>query len=451
MNAVAFNVRAPAHAIDTVPSGRPRRGRHAFDMQANFSCSTTALESYAFANWEPVIYDAMVVAASIEYADRTFARPKLGWRRDFSLRIPVLEPARWLDLAVYESLRDAAGFLTGDNWEFDFVQRDGATPHPPQSSLQFSVTTDAVIAYSDGMDSRAVAGLTAQELGRKLVRVRVGTRKAGLPEAGEPVPFTAIPYNVKASGETSARSRGFKFGLVSGIAAYLAGASKIVLPESGQGIFGPVLVTSSAQAYQDYRSHPLFTRRMERFLTALLKRPLHFLFPRIWVTKGETLKAYTALPGSDDWRETRSCWQNARHCSLNGELVQCGVCAACMLRRMSIHAAGLQDNESGYACSNLRADTFEEGIQPGFNMRGTALREYAIAGTQHLDHLADLTLPINRSVVKRHALVASEAIGMASSEAEEKLLAMLERHHAEWNNFLQEQGARSFLRQWTRA
>ncbi|TIV10694.1 MAG: hypothetical protein E5W00_06550 [Mesorhizobium sp.] len=100
---------------------------------------------------------------------------------------------------------------------------------------------------------------------------------------------------MKASGETSARSRGFKFALISGIAAYLAGASEIVLPESGQGIFGPALVTSSAQAYPDFRSHPLFTMRMERVLAALLKRPVRFVFPRIWSTKGETLKAYAAL------------------------------------------------------------------------------------------------------------------------------------------------------------
>lgn len=190
---------------------------------------------------------------------------------------------------------------------------------------------------------------------------------------------------------------------------------------------------------------------MERFLTAVLKRPLRFVFPRIWSTKGETLKAYAALPGSDDWRGTRSCWQNARHCSLNGVLVQCGVCAACMLRRMSIHAAGLQDDDGGYACSDLKAATFEAAIQPGFNMRGSGLREYAIAGTHHLDHLADLVLPIHQPVLRRHALLASDAMGMPSSAVEEKLVAMLQRHSAEWNEFLREQGARSFLKQWTRA
>lgn len=245
MNFAAYKARVPVCAIDVVSSGRARRGRLPFDMGKNFKFSTAALESYAFARWEPVIYDAMVVAASVEYADRTSARPKLGWRRAFTLRIPVLEPARWLNPAVHDALRDTACFLTGDDWDFQFIQREGETPRPPQDCLQFNIKTDSVIAYSDGMDSRAVAGLVAQSMGRKLVRVRVGPKAGGRPVPGEPLPFTAVPYNVKAAGETSARSRGFKFTLISGIAAFLAEASEIVLPESGQGIFGPALVTSS--------------------------------------------------------------------------------------------------------------------------------------------------------------------------------------------------------------
>lgn len=450
MTIVAYEARVPEHKIKVVSGGSGRHSRSAFSLQENFSCSTAALESYAFAQWEPVIYDAMIVAASIEYADRSFSRPRLGWRRRFTMRIPVLEPARWTDRLVHDALQDAASFLTGDDWSFDFVRRQGETPRPPQDCLQFAIKTDAVIAFSDGMDSHAVAGLSAQDPNRKLVRVRVGSKARGRPEPGEPVPFAAVPYNVKASGETSARSRGFKFALISGIAAYLAEASEIVLPESGQGIFGPALVTSSAQAYPDFRSHPLFTKRMERFLHALLKRRVGFVFPRIWSTKGETLKEYSKLASSADWRTTRSCWQSARHCSMNGDLLQCGVCAACMLRRMSIHAAGLTDDDSHYAISDLSAATFEAAAQPGFHLKGRALREYAIAGTQHLDHLADLVLPLHRPILRRHAVLLAPAMAMTAAEAETALLSILKRHAAEWRAFLQDKGARSFLRHWTR-
>ena len=33
-------------------------------------------------------------------------------------------------------------------------------------------------------------------------------------------------------------SRGFKFAMISGLAAYLTGANKIIIPESGQGLSG---------------------------------------------------------------------------------------------------------------------------------------------------------------------------------------------------------------------
>ena len=58
-----------------------------------WSFSTAGLESYAFARWEPVIYDAMVVAAAIEYGDRILRRPPQGWARHIALRIPVHDPA----------------------------------------------------------------------------------------------------------------------------------------------------------------------------------------------------------------------------------------------------------------------------------------------------------------------------------------------------------------------
>lgn len=448
--ALAYKPRVPGHAIDVVSSGRGRRGRSSFVLARNFKCSTSALESYAFARWEPVIYDAMVVAGSIEYADRRFARPSLGWRRDFQVRIPVLEPARWSEPAVYQALRDAACFLTGDSWSFEFVQRRGSTPAPPQDCLQFDIKTDAVMAFSDGMDSLSVAGLEDRGLNRKLVRVRVGSKGGGQPKRGEAVPFAKVPYSVKASGETSARSRGFKFALVSGIAAYLADANEIVLPESGQGIFGPALVTSSTQAYPDHRSHPLFLVRMEKFLARLLHKPVHYVFPRLWHTKGETLKAYTEIPGVQDWRGTRSCWQGARHCSLAGTLMQCGVCAACMLRRMSVHAAGLQDDESGYICQDLSAPSLGQSAQEGFRRCGRAFREYAIAGAQHLDHMADLVLLPHRPLLKRHAMLTSRALGLALDDVEAALIGVFERHHAEWNEFLVGMGERSFVRQWTR-
>ncbi|WP_297534953.1 hypothetical protein [Nitrobacter sp.] len=309
MNVHAYNPRVPETAIDVVEPGRqPRKGRVAFDLGRDLHFSTEGLQSYAFARWEPVIHDAMIVAAAVEYADRTTRRPALGWTPKIELRVPVHEPDRWSAPSVVDALHDALQFLTGDFWMIEFTRRNGKALAPSQEDLQLPVKTEAVIAYSDGMDSRAVAGIMTATLGERLVRVRVGSKAGGRPAKGKREPFTRVPYSVSASGESTARNRGFKFALISGIAAYLAEADQIIIPESGQGVFGPALVTA-AHAYPDFRNHPLFTARMEKFLKALLRRPFKFAFPRLWHTKGETLREFTSLPDSDTWRDTKSCWR----------------------------------------------------------------------------------------------------------------------------------------------
>lgn len=450
MNVHAYNPRVPETAIDVVEPGcQPRKGRVAFDLGRDLRFSTEGLQSYAFARWEPVIHDAMIVAAAVEYADRTTRRPALGWTRKIELRVPVHEPDRWSAPSVVDALHDALQFLTGDIWMIEFTRRNGKALAPSQEDLQLPVKTEAVIAYSDGMDSRAVAGIMTATLGERLVRVRVGSKAGGRPAKGKREPFTRVPYSVSASGESTARNRGFKFALISGIAAYLAEADQIIIPESGQGVFGPALVTA-AHAYPDFRNHPLFTARMEKFLKALMRRPFKFAFPRLWHTKGETLREFTSLPDSDTWRDTKSCWRGAQWSALNGKLLQCGICAACMLRRMSVHAAGLSETGESYICHDLGAPALEASLQDGFRRMSPAFREYAIAGTLHLDHLADMAEEDNHSAVARHAALTATALDIAPAIAEERLREMLKRHAAEWRSFIKDTGARSFLRQWTR-
>jgi hypothetical protein len=453
MTIVAYKTTIPERAIDVVePGRRARKGRIVFDLGRDLEFNTDALRSYAYAAWEPVIYDAMVVAAAIEFADLSIKRPSRGWARRIVLRIPVHDAARWSDPTVSKALLDALGFLTGDFWTLEFVNRSRAVPSPIQECLPFPRPTTAVIAYSDGMDSRAVAGLVGKTLGDKLVRVRLGPKAAGVPTDSKE-PFTRVPYKFRKrlkGGETSARSRGFKFSLISGLAAYLADASEIVIPESGQGAIGPALVTVT-HAYPDYRNHPLFAMRLERFLAALLKKPVHFVFPRLWYTKGQTLHEFSSMPGSESWRTTKSCWRSSRWSALNGKLLQCGVCAACMLRRMSVHAAGLTEEAGTYICTYLNASSLGDAIHPDFTRQSPAFEQYAIAGALHLDHMADMAGEDARSTVRRHAALTGMALGLPAKEAEENLIGMLQQHAGEWNKFVNDLGARSFVRKWTRA
>lgn len=412
------------------------------------------LLSYCFAEWKPVVFDMLVVAAAVEFCDRLQRRPTIGWSRDIHLEIPVHEKSLWESHEVKASLISALSFLTGDRWNLSFVSRKAAEASRTQATLALPSGAKAIVPFSDGMDSRAVAGLSAIKFGSSIIRVRLGSKKHDQPRKdGRLQPFTNIPYKVKSSegrfSESSNRSRGFKFSMISGIAAYLANVDTIIVPESGQGALGPPLIPV-VQAYPDYRNHPRFTERMEKFFAALLGHHVSYSFPRLWFTKGETLKAFvTDSAERDDWNETISCWQQNRHVPVDGHRRQCGICAACVLRRLSVHAAGLTEPSDRYVWENLGATTFETGVAPRFTKITPALREYAIAGVMHMDDLAGLVdSPRHESLIKRHSAQIAQPLGLSNEDAEMKLNALLRRHRDEWHAFVESLGPHSFIRQW---
>ena len=95
---------------------------------------------------------------------------------------------------------------------------------------------------------------------------------------------------------------------------------------------------------------------MENFVLALFDHKVRYTYPRLWCTKGETLAEFLGrYPGDMGWKDTRSCWQQQRQVSVSGRFRQCGICAACLLRRMSIHAAGRSEDTETYVWENLSA------------------------------------------------------------------------------------------------
>jgi 7-cyano-7-deazaguanine synthase in queuosine biosynthesis len=447
---------APAIAIHVVEPGvRPGANALRCKIGENVKFTTASLESYFFARWEPDAWDALLVAATVEFADRTKRRPAYTWRRHFALSIPVHNPRLWNSSKVETSLRDALEFLTGDEWRFKFIARRRDVERPEQIQLSLNPQVEAVIPFSDGLDSCAVAGLLQRSMGNKLVRIRLGSGlDDGKKLSRQRKAFTRIPYDIspgeKPFVESSARSRGFKFAVISGIAAYLSNASKIIVPESGQGALGPSLVTVG-QAGEDCRSHPLFTRRMETFLKALLGHDVCYQFPQIWNTKAETLRQFVDECKDSSWEQTSSCWQQNRQSSVDGGWRHCGVCAACMLRRLSVHAAGLMEAKETYVWEDLSAPTFKAGAAAAFARRKItpAMKEYAIAGALHLDHLAGmLDSPANAPKLDLAAYQLGESLGISEEQSRKNLDRMLHQHSREWKNFMASLGKNSFINDW---
>lgn len=433
-----------------------RRGWGRCEIGENLRFNADGLSNYCMADWDPCIYDAFVVAAAVEFCDRMHARPSTDWGRKFIMRVPVHDLGRWRSPAVSKTLHDALTILTGDHWELEFKNRKKSMPSPEQRRLKVPGASSVIMPYSDGLDSYATAELMKLKHGEKLVRVRLDAQflKASQNKR-QSSPFASMPWKIfcgkRGATEPSALSRGFKFALLSGVAAVLCGTSMIIMPESGQGALGPCLVPVG-QAHPDYRNHPVFTDRMEAFISAFFNHELHYSYPYLWNTKGDTLKDFFAkYPDDSNWMGTRSCWQGSRQVSVSGRRRHCGICAACLLRRMSVHAAGRAEDCKTYVWEDLGANSFADGAAAAFRNRNQkgALFEYAIAGVLHLDHLAGLGCStMNRETIRRQVSTLSKLLEAPKKEILAKLERMLRQHENEWRRFVDSLGPQSFVAQW---
>lgn len=416
------------------------------DIGRDIRFNVEILDTFDVQGCKPRHYDLLVLCAAIEFADRRWKRPR-SWHRTFDVTIPVVDLEVWQSQQVQQSLHGVLKYLTGDSWTFTFIRARTSSPiGSRQSSLDFGHQKTFAVAYSDGLDSRAVSALSGSEAQALCVRVAGNGQHR---KTGDNY-FTHIPFKVEGhqSNESSFRSRGFQFAAVTAIAAHLANIQRVVVPESGQGALGPVLLPLH-NVYSDYRNHPSFFRKMERFLNALLGCRIRFEQPRLWSTKGQTLRAFLNLPGKAGIHltSTHSCWQRRRVVNVGGRK-HCGLCAACLLRRLSMHTVGLVESRDTYVVSDLAVSDYAQALDSVSQQADRDIMvEYGSIGARHLQHLADMARNSDTDL-RPHVSQISAAMGASREEVLKHLREMLIAHAEEWRAFLSAQGKESFLRHW---
>ena len=350
---------------------------------------TTVLDAFDVKGCQRFHYDLLVVCAAIEFADRHWKRPQ-GWGRTLDVTVPVTDFEAWQKPSVLKNLHSVLKYLTCDDWKFNFVPAKNLSPiGSRQIPLNFAKTKTFAVAYSDGLDSRAVSALSDDK--DEALCVRVANKRQR--RKREDTYFFQIPFKVNGhcSNESSFRSRGFKFAAIAAIAAQLSGINRIIVPESGQGALGTVLLPLY-KIYPDYRNYPTFFRKMEQFIGAVCSYQVRFEQPRLWFTKGQTLRAFLALPGKMDvdLTSTRSCWQTRRIVNKGGRK-QCGLCAACLLRRLSLHTANIHESPKTYIVSDLTNPDINESLKLISNKSDRDIMvEYGSVGARHFEQLAEM-------------------------------------------------------------
>ena len=407
------------------------------------------LGKYCVRELSPRIDDLVVIAGIVAFADRAVARQvSIGWSREFHVSIPVNDQRFWEEPGTIASLTNVLDALTGDNWHFHFTRRTKPTRVTPQATLSLTGQECTVVPFSDGLDSLAAARLAKHRTpGTTLLLVTTGKQHPVTPDARAhrvAIPFT-LPNRRARFPETSYRSRAFVFGSMAGIAAQLVTAQQIIVTESGQSSLGPWLLPVGNEA-PDIRTHPTFTTRLAQFLSTVLDHNIRFDHPHLWETKGETLRELHEQYLDDGWQTTRSC-PRRRHMALDGKNVQCGVCAACLLRRQSLHAAGLDERHDHYLWADLAAPTLAQAAPNNARPTRKNDQRYAWCGALEMANLAAYN-PTRDHRFTRATAELAHTLGIAQHEACTRLTRLVEAHAREWNAFLSTLPNNSFLVRW---
>ncbi len=349
-----------AHLADL---GAPEHADWLLDWRSpyrNAASTLTDLERSLPAPLTPLARDFLDVATGIFLADIAVSRGRNEqWVRDIHLGLVVRELDFWQSAA--NLLTRLVHRLTADNFAFTFLPRRAEEPAPPPASETVEVyPADCVCLLSGGVDSLAGAVLLLQAgrrphfvlhySGNPTVRMAqdhvvalleenwpAAHLTSGLHIAPDTSRDEALPYPPPESREESRRARSLLFMALGAVTAATAGREEVYLPENG--------VLTAALPLTRARIGSLSTRSTDpgviNLFNSLCEQAgwgCRIQDPFSYQTKAELIRDILRPALSPlDIQKTVSCWMTGRRNR------QCGGCIPCLLRRLSMLAAGLPD------------------------------------------------------------------------------------------------------------
>lgn len=319
-----------------------------------------------------VVADLLDVACSITYADRKYRRSRtkdswtqsLGWMRTFNLTLGVREPDRWNATATKRALEQLLGWLTEDTWHLTFALQPSVVRRPSdaQSALPFRATPGSVVLFSGGLDSLAgIAALLQEDSKNPIYLMSAAAPRMDTPEkiAGKirttfplvdhvPFPFHLVHTNRhdQRADDSSQRSRGFLFFAFAAAVAVSSRSSRIIGCENGVGAINLPMNWCQLGTQNTRAMHPRTLLEMQRFLATLGLPELRLELPFLWKTKGELCRPLGESSLRDLTRMTVSCDNFPDHSVPRRAAdveIHCGECTSCLLRRVAVANAGLEE------------------------------------------------------------------------------------------------------------
>jgi len=314
--------------------------------------------------------DLLSIAMAVTAADTFILRADEpdGWRRSFEIHLPLSEPERWIPLKA--SLEATLRFLSSDLWNFEFTS--GGMDPPPMTEIKSRnrvvnlAKVDCAALFSGGLDS-AIGALDFIAKGIRPLLVSHASKGdadkqdivAGLlPSTYERMSVNSYPTWAGADDD-SQRTRSFQFLALGALAAEAVARYRRVskadlfVCENGLIALNPPLTPRRMGSHSTRTAHPHFLGGVQALLDGA-GIPVAISNPYRHLTKGEMAIPHAAHGTFSQFAtETVSCgkWKRRNQ--------QCGRCVPCLIRRASLHAAGVHDG-TDYQYPDLQAVMTDE-------------------------------------------------------------------------------------------
>lgn len=305
--------------------------------------------------------DLLEIATYVYSADQAIPRgaddvDSFGdrWRRDLNFIIPVRKPEFWNSPDVQNSLCSTLGFLSDDNYQFDFVKLKNVQSF--QGYLDFNDDgqmfgyPEQVVMFSGGLDSLAGAIEEVVNQKRKVVLVthkstpKLNKRHRTLEgmiadKAGENTPLhigVRVNKNKGLNYEYTQRSRSFLYVSIGATIAKMLNLKSVRFYENGVISLNLPVCAQVVGGRATRTTHPRVIKGFQNIISLVAGEPFTIENPFIWKTKADVVEVITKAGCQDMLARSTTCthtWEMTNHHT------HCGTCSQCIDRRFAMLAA----------------------------------------------------------------------------------------------------------------
>ena len=397
---------------------------------------------------DPLLADLVNISVSVHLADRLALRERwIAGRsvqccRTLDLTIAVNDVARWSDSKILSQLNQVLAFLSHDNWSFRFVARNHRRASEAQQFLFENKNHERPIVglFSGGLDSFAGTAIQmAQNAGRKFIgvsaaptNIHLGRQRAqfqalcsALRIDGTHVVFE---YSMRGAAKTiqepTRRTRAFAFLILGAVTALAAGADRLYVHENGFGAINIPYDSSQVGVDMTRAMHPTNLANVAELISTITMSDFSIVNDCVFLTKGEMCSHDSVKLVAQGLAHTFSC-DGMTHAGLH-----CGYCTSCLLRRMSVEAAGLTAYDRAKYLHDLSA--------AGHSAKPRHVRGLMSMTWQAMRLRQCLSTPAPWDALTREfpeiQMAAAELVG-SSPDVADRLCGLYKQHVSQWLSF----------------